>query len=91
MKNCMEDIVLETFERVKFDYRGLCTCEQCKKDILAMCLNKLPPLYSTSDKGEMYAKLNEFKPQFRVNVIQTVTEAVELVMTHPRHESKNRI
>ncbi|MBF4691811.1 late competence development ComFB family protein [Fusibacter ferrireducens] len=85
MKNCMETIVLETFESVKLDYCGLCSCEKCKKDILAMCLNRLPPLYFTSEKGEIYTKLNEFKLQFRVNVIQTVTEAVEIVMTHPRH------
>lgn len=85
LKNCMEIIVLDTLKSIKPDYRGMCQCNQCQMDILAMCLNKLPPLYITSDKGEMYAKLRELSPQFKVNVIQTVTEAVEVVMSHPRH------
>ena len=91
IRNCMEAIVLDTLEKLKQDYRGMCVCDQCKMDILAISLNKLPPLYTTSDKGEMYAKLNEFQPQFKVNVIHAVTEAVEIVMTHPRHQLENRL
>ncbi|MDN5351780.1 MAG: competence protein ComFB [Clostridiales bacterium] len=85
LKNYMEKIVEETYETVIKDYPECCTCAQCREDVMAICLNQLPPLYLTTEIGEVYSKAHEMELQFRIRAIQTVAEAIEKVSKNPRH------
>ncbi|HOO32316.1 MAG TPA: late competence development ComFB family protein [Thermotogota bacterium] len=64
---------------------GVCKCERCRYDIKALALNRLPPKYVVTQKGEIYAKLDIFRNQMRVDVLKSVIEAIEMVKKNPSH------
>lgn len=83
-KNFMEDIVFSVLSRniQKFD---VCQCETCYNDIAAIVLNRLPPKYVATPKGELFAKVNAWEQQFEIDVLTAVAQAVEIVHNHSRH------
>ncbi|QZY53678.1 late competence development ComFB family protein [Crassaminicella profunda] len=84
-KNYMEDIVNHLLPSVLEKYNHICTCDKCIKDIKALTLNNLPPLYVASEQGKAFAKSNELSRQFQVNVIQKIVEAIEIVQKNVKH------
>jgi len=44
LRNLMEDVVNHALEDVK-KYYDFCSCDQCRMDICALALNKIPPRY----------------------------------------------
>ncbi|QXM05591.1 late competence development ComFB family protein [Crassaminicella indica] len=84
-RNFMEDIVNHLLPSVLEKYDHICTCDKCIKDIKALTLNNLPPLYVVSEKGKAFAKSNELDRQFQINVIQKIVAAIELVQKNVRH------
>ncbi|MDN5359453.1 MAG: competence protein ComFB [Thermotogaceae bacterium] len=64
---------------------GVCKCDRCRYDIKAIALNALPPKYVVTEKGEIYAKLDVFRNQMRVDVLRAVIEAIEVVKKNPSH------
>lgn len=85
IKNCMEDIVEDLLPVVLVNYEGVCTCSRCIDDVKAIALNNLTPLYAASENGRLYNKMNEMKTQFRVDVINELTKAMEKVCENPFH------
>jgi competence protein ComFB len=81
----MEDIVEDLFAVVLVNYEGVCTCDRCIDDVKAIALNNLKPLYATSENGRLYNKMNEMKAQFRIDVINELTKAMEKVCDNPFH------
>ncbi|HHX22503.1 MAG TPA: late competence development ComFB family protein [Thermoanaerobacterales bacterium] len=86
LKNCMEDIVTLLAEEV-IQKKDICKCEQCLLDISAIALNKLPPKYIVTRKGEVYAKTDLLSRQFRTDVIIQLLHAIEIVSNNPHHNS----
>jgi len=85
-ENFTEVIVDEIIEDLfKVPSLGVCKCEKCTLDIKAIALNRLPPKYVVTEKGELYAKLDTFRNQIRVDVLKAVIEAVEIVKKNPSH------
>lgn len=63
-----------------------CTCEQCLEDIKCLSLNKLPPRYVSSPKGELFSKIDQqMVSQNKMDVEIAVINAIEFVKAHPRH------
>ncbi len=91
LKNYMEEVVLGKMDAVLSKYPGCCTCEQCRRDIASLALNHLPPLYISSSKGNVYARIAEMSTQYEVEVIQAIARAVESVSKHPRHETADGV
>jgi len=87
----MEIVVYNYLPVVLKDIEGICKCEDCIDDIAALALNKLPPHYIKTEKGEMYSKLDEMQAQFRVDVIAAIMEAVRIVSNNPSHNSSNKM
>ncbi|MBK1809655.1 late competence development ComFB family protein [Clostridium sp. YIM B02505] len=85
IKNCMEDIVEDLLPVVLVNYKGGCTCSRCIDDVKAIALNNLKPLYAASENGRLYNKMNEMKTQFRIDVINELTKAMEKVCENPFH------
>ncbi len=65
---------------------GVCKCDRCRYDIKALALNSLPPKYVVTRKGEVYAKMDVFRNQMRVDVLRAVIEAIEIVKKRPSHQ-----
>lgn len=87
LKNYMEDVVLYFLPIVLKDMDGVCKCEDCMNDIAALALNKLKPHYISSEKGEIYSRLEEMYTQFRVDVIAAIMESAQQVSKNPRHKN----
>ena len=63
-----------------------CPCEQCVEDIKAIALNNLPPKYVSTQKGELFSRLDSIMvKQHNVDIDIAVLNAIEFVSTHPHH------
>ncbi len=87
LKNYMEECVLDVVDSV-IKSSDVCSCEKCKSDIMAIALNKLPPKYVVTRKGEIYTKIATLHNQFDVDVISALTMASGFVKDHPRHDNE---
>lgn len=86
-KNYMEDVVDVLLPSVLKSYPNICTCDSCTKDIKALTLNNLKPIYIVSNQGHSYAKINELDPQFKINVIQKIIYSIDIVSGNMRHKN----
>ncbi len=84
LKNLMEQVVSQTIDDVR-KYHEFCTCPQCRLDVSAIALNKVPPRYVVSSKGESYGRAELLAMQEDLDVLGVVLEAVKLVQKNPRH------
>ena len=84
LRNYNEDWVRSYLERniASFD---VCDCENCRLDIMAIALNKLPPQYVVTEKGAIFASVKEMSHQRMVDLATAVTEAVIMVNSKPSH------
>lgn len=79
--NAMESIVLEKLDSVLARFK-CCKCDRCKKDIVAMSLNKLPSKYMVLMDGQ---PTPDTDPQTNAQVLTAMIQSVLAVRAHPRH------
>lgn len=84
--NIMEMVVDEQFPIVMQKFPGACCCKQCLSDIKAMALNGLKPHYVSSERGNLFERINTSDMIVKVDVLRAMTEAAEKVTRNPRHE-----
>lgn len=84
LNNYMEVIVKEKLEELLADDE-ICKCEHCKKDIMALALNDLPPRYVVTRKGEMYSRVDSLFLQSSADVTGAIVKAMKKVKDNPRH------
>ncbi len=85
LKNYMEDIIDHLMPSVLVSYSDICKCEKCVLDIKAIALNGLKPMYTVTSNGSVYLKMNELNNQFKIDIINEVMKAIEIVSKNPRH------
>ncbi len=79
--NVMESAVLGKLDSV-LERFTCCRCDRCKKDIVALALNKLPPKYMVLPASLPPPDLN---PQANAQVVTAMIQAVLKVRQFPRH------
>lgn len=84
--NVMEMVVDEQFPVVMQNFPGACCCKQCLSDIKAMTLNGLKPHYVSSERGNLFERINTSDMIIKVEVLRAMTEAAEKVTRNPRHQ-----
>jgi len=89
LRNYTEEAVSLFMDRW-FKEANCCQCDECRLDVQAMMLNQLPPKYVVTDKGALFAQMDEFDPQNRIDFITIMTQAVELVRIYPRHTKQSQ-
>lgn len=91
IRNIMEDAVERSLKdvlanRARYGVGDVCTCERCQLDIIALALNRLPPRYVVSEKGEVYARaLGLNTNQYEIDILHAILVAIKLVGLQPRH------
>ena len=65
---------------------GVCSCQKCISDIMAIALNSLPPKYVTTDVGKQFIQLNSYRKQFETDTVAALIKACQIVKDSPRHE-----
>jgi len=54
-------------------------------DVMAIMLNNLKPKYVVTDTGALYAQLDDFDPQIKIDFMTIFSQAVNIVSNGPRH------
>lgn len=80
----MEDLVRENIGAV-MTAMGCCGCEKCRLDVMALALNSLPCKYVATDKGAIFAKVDNMAMQADTDVISAISAAALKVKERPRH------
>lgn len=84
LRNYTEEAVAMYMEKWFKDV-DCCHCDICKMDVTAIMLNNLKPKYVVTDKGALYAQLDDFDPQYRIDFMTIMNQAAGLVKNNPRH------
>ncbi|MFH2137971.1 MAG: late competence development ComFB family protein [Candidatus Omnitrophota bacterium] len=85
LKNYMELVVRDGVDKMMSSRKDICQCKQCKMDIMALVLNRLPARYIVTDRGLIMTKLKETEVQFQVDSLREIVIALEIVRSRPRH------
>jgi competence protein ComFB len=81
LENHTEVIVLQTIEELlsKEEYNHVSQTENILVDIATYSLNRLPPKYVATQKGEVYTKAEELKHQHSVDILTVVAKAIKVI------------
>ncbi len=85
IKNCMEDFVFNHLDDVLGQNQHICNCEQCKTDIAVLALNRLKPYYVSTEKGDLYTRLELYERENEVDIFIALSQAIDIVEANPRH------
>lgn len=81
LNNLMEGFVEKRLDAALAKFK-CCTCEKCRKDVLAIALNKLPPLYVIDDDPD----LRDLHERERAAQVATaLVQAILIVKSRPAH------
>ncbi len=81
--NVTEKLVLNKLDAT-LKKMNCCKCDRCKKDIIAIALNNLKPMYIVATKDEIKQKIHELK-ELGSEVTTEVIKAVLITRKNPRH------
>jgi len=84
LRNYTEEAVKMYLDRY-FEQADVCHCEICRMDVMAIMLNNLKPMYVVTDMGALFAQLDDFDPQYKIDFITIMNQAVKIVNNGPRH------
>jgi competence protein ComFB len=87
--NAMENIVTNLFDEFQKNYELKCDCNKCKDDMLALVLNKIPPRYTSSEKGQLFVKGLYINSQMQSDVMRELMEAANIVEHHQHHQEES--
>ena len=86
-KNIMEEAVVYQLNKILPTMPNICSCEDCKLDMITYALNRLHPQYVRTDTGALFQKLNNSSPQAEVEILTTVIAAINTIGSHPHHQN----
>lgn len=82
--NLMEEIVSKVLKELTAANPTLAAMDPIHlDDMMAIALNKLPPKYTTTRRGEVIAK-SQFRAQVESDVYRELIEAMKIVTKSPR-------
>jgi len=76
VKSCLKDLIQHQPQVGELD-------EKLQSDIIAIALNRLPPKYVSTDRGEVFAK-TQLSSQVETDVYRELTNAIEKVLKSGR-------
>lgn len=79
--NIMENLVLDKVDSAIARF-NCCQCDKCKKDIIALTLNSLPPKYMVFSEDKM---VDVIAKQTSSDVTAALVKAIIQVKNNPRH------
>ena len=84
LRNYTEEAVTEYLNKWYKD-ADVCQCDVCRLDVLAIMMNCLKPKYVVTDKGALFAQMDDFDPQHRIDFMSELSQAAQIVKANPRH------
>lgn len=87
LTNMMEETVLTKIDQL-WPATDFCKCDQCRIDIAAYALNRLPPRYVHSLAGQLIHKFDASTIQMDAEITACVYNAIVRIGEGPNHDSK---
>ncbi|MFG6392596.1 MAG: late competence development ComFB family protein [Lachnospiraceae bacterium] len=87
LTNMMEETVLTKIDQL-WQTTDYCKCDQCKIDIAAYALNRLPPRYVHSLAGALIHKFDASTIQMDAEITACVYNAIVRIGEDPNHDSQ---
>ena len=84
LRNHWEDKVIER-SRAMIDKMDMCTCDKCLYDVAALVLNKLPPQYVTTHKGNLMMKIPSTSAKTELELTVLISRSAMMVKEKPMH------
>jgi len=84
MKNVTQELVLQAYSGMLPSVPELCPCDVCREDVLVYALNRLPPHYTSTLKGEVVSKVEMEVGQGSTDVTLVLLEGMRRVADAPR-------
>ena len=82
--NVMEDLVRIEIEE-NIESLGICPCPLCRRDLMTLALNNVPPKYVNTEKGAIMSKVGSMSSTERIKLLAEIARYAEMVRDHPRH------
>ena len=86
LTNMMEETVLTKIDQL-WQTTDFCKCDQCRIDIAAFALNRLPPRYVHSLAGELIHKFDASTIQMDAEITACVYNAIVRIGEDPNHDT----
>jgi propanediol utilization protein len=86
--NILELVINDEIDGLIADHRG-CFCPQCRGNVFAIALNKLPPRY-VSDENLIITFSDRYKEEYIDLVRKQIGEAIEKVRTNPKMSCRTK-
>jgi competence protein ComFB len=84
VKNVTEMLVARSYDELLSTMPEFCRCEVCRDDVLVYALNRLPPHYTSTLKGEVVSKLEMEAGQGSIDVTVVLLDGMRRVAVSPR-------
>ncbi|MDR3540099.1 MAG: late competence development ComFB family protein [Desulfosporosinus sp.] len=85
LSNHTEIIVHQALQDYLRNHSIPCSCELCQADIMALALNRLPPRYYVSLRGEIITQWESHNLPDQARVMAEVVRAIQQVSATPSH------
>ena len=82
--NVMEDMVRIEIEE-NIDSLGICPCPVCRRDLMTLTLNNVPPKYVNTEKGAIMSKVGSMSRAEKIKLLAEIAHYAEMVRDRPRH------
>ena len=84
LRNYWEDKVVERAKSM-IEKMDMCTCDKCLYDVSALVLNKLPPQYVTTHKGNLMMQIPATTAKMELELTVLVSRSAKMVKEKPMH------
>lgn len=82
--NANEEIVRDSVRKM-MAHTDMCKCDKCFYDACALVLNKMPPRYSTTRKGQLLSLLPNMEIITYAEIGVMAAQAIKMVSESPHH------
>ncbi|HQO37206.1 MAG TPA: CheR family methyltransferase [Candidatus Omnitrophota bacterium] len=88
LRNIIEDIARDFLNSALTLRYDICTCSQCRNDMLAHILSHVPAKYVTTEEGALHMLMQQTRVEHQAEIARAILHAVEIIGSNPRHKPK---
>jgi len=88
LRNIIEDIARDFLNSALTLRYDICTCPQCRNDMLAHILSNIPAKYVTTEEGAIYTIVQQTRVEHQAEISRAILKAIEIIGNNPRHKLK---
>jgi len=87
LKNLTEEVVIELYDDIIGGKTGICSCEKCRHNTIALALSHLKARYAGSGEDAVLTRLQLSDPQVRTDATVALLAASRAVQKKLPHDN----